>query len=233
AATDPVLWPCLGPGAPAVTSNFALGRPPPPPRGSHWVSGMALGTLIGGLGGALLGAAVDESGGYGPIVGVVVGAPAGLLIGGVAGSTHSAKPRPRCGPRVRVRAGGEGGHAGWTEGTVLETQPDRIVVLPDNGDKAITVPDGAPIERLAGTKGHPLIGAVAGAAVGGFAGMALANTTKEPGMVVIAFSALGAVIGQLIRSNRWEPMHSSPAPLGVGIAPRWDGGVTLVVRARL
>ena len=209
--------------------------------GSHWASGMVLGTLIGGVGGALLGAAVDEGSGYGPLVGVVVGASSGLLIGGVVGSTHSserldtlggtsrADPPPdpsRCGPHVRVRR-----DAGWIEGTLLDASPEHVVVLPDDGQVPMTVEEGGRVERLAGTRGHALLGAAAGLVVGGVAGKALANTTKDKtGFVVAGFVGLGAIVGELMRTNRWEPMLPSPSPLRVGIVPR-DGGVTLIVQS--
>jgi len=229
-----LVAPRTGSGATAVVRS----------GGSHWASGMVLGTLIGGLGGALLGAAVDQSEGYGPIAGFVVGAPAGLLIGTVVGSTHAAErldtlaagaradlppDLSRCGPHVRVRD-----ENGWTEGTLVDVSPDHVVVLPDGRDLPISIREGERVERLAGTRGHALIGATVGLVGGGVAGIALANTTKDQtGLVVAASVALGAIVGQMMRTNRWEPLHPSSSPLRVGLVPRWDGGVTLVVRARL
>jgi hypothetical protein len=216
-------------------------------RGTHMGKGMGLGTLIGGAAGAIIGASVVESDAFlgpagGALAGFIIGAPTGFVVGMSVGALRPARrwaslpettladyarDRPRCGPIVRARRGRE-----RIEGVMVAANADSLTLAPRGGRPPVTVPmtDMPRIERPAGTRGHVAIGAVAGLLVGGVAGNALANTTKEyTGFVVAGGVALGSVVGLLARTPRWE--RTTPDALEIGLVPRHRGvSVTVALR---
>jgi hypothetical protein len=227
---------------PSATETAALRS-----GGSHWLKGMAFGLVIGGAAGAAVGAVVTEEGafggpGLGALIGLVVGAGSGLIVGGMAGGLSPAEHRATmpsdaliayaqerapCGPHVRVISGVSDTA---TEGALIAVQPDRIVLLPTEGSGALSLPRRSvkEIQRPAGTRGHPLIGATAGLAAGAIAAKQLSNTTKEhTGFVVVGGVALGAAVGLAVRTPRWESIRPEDVEFGLVPGP---GGVRLSAR---
>lgn len=154
-----------------------------------------------------------------------------------AAGTATASPIAGLHVDVRIRpAGGEP-----LEGTLIATTTDSITVQPRGGGAARTVHRGALVrfEVARGRRGHTVEGLVAGAVIGGVGGFALGSAAESddsfvdvngPTLAVVGLlvgAVPGAIVGSLIRTQRWEPAGVTIAP-EVGPAP--GGGLRLGLR---
>jgi hypothetical protein len=163
----------------------------------------------------------------------------GFLIVGVLAAVPAAaqdSPSVATGDKVRLTPSG----AGRFQATVLEVQPDALVVRLGSG-----VPQRIPtsglkrLEVARGRRGHvlqgALIGFVPGFAFGAYAGRALdcsdqgsdcteLDAAVATGLMLGGLSAaVGGLVGLAVRGDRWQKVElsaSRPGPrIGAALAP--------------
>jgi hypothetical protein len=141
------------------------------------------------------------------------------------------------GIRVRVTAGSAPNAA--QVGVLGELEPDALVLHRSGLDPlTIPLPDVVKLEISRGEKGHWLAGTLIGTAVGIGAGLLIANATSvtdeeprdpltgfaaavsEQGMDMsivmistVAGAGLGALVGALIKTEKWETVPIPTAPV--------------------
>lgn len=155
------------------------------------------------------------------------------------------------GDRVRVRyAPGPGSTSNTgapervTVGRFLRASGDSVAVEMDSGAHAmIPASSIAHVERLSGTKGHTLTGAIIGGALGGVVLLAAPEEADEPGspihddglevavsvMVVALGISLGGLVGSLVKSDQWEPAAFPGLNVGVTNTGERTVGVAVTI----
>jgi hypothetical protein len=127
---------------------------------------------------------------------------------------------------------------GSYEASFARLSGDSMVVVADDREMAIARSDIRRVKVRRGTRGHSAAGAAIGAGLGVALGLVSAATTDcsgdfleglcHAGQIASPFVAgamgagVGALIGLVIRSDRWEDV-----PLRVAVAPRLQVGVSL------
>jgi hypothetical protein len=133
----------------------------------------------------------------------------------------------------RVRAVGPEVGREAVVGTVVDLQPDKVLVQSPGSSEPIAVPiaPSTIFEVSGGRRSHPLNGALVGAAIGATPGFLLtfgdySDPDPSPGAVAAvgaaAGAAVGAVVGLFLKSEDWY--LAEPHPVSAGIAPV-QGGV--------
>ena len=154
------------------------------------------------------------------------------------------------GARVRVwpacaRAGSGAQPCGPVVGRLLTIDATGVLIQREGGpEEALPLGSSTRLEVSGGSRHHTLLGLGAGAVVGFGAGMILAgragcdrgifgsNESESDlcgayGVAIPIGAALGAVIGRLIRSERWRPIEGNRATLR--LTPSREG-VSLSIR---
>ena len=150
----------------------------------------------------------------------------------------------------RVRATIEE-QSGKLTGTLEEWGSDTLYVVPDGASqdvraRAISLSSLSRLEISRGQKSNAGKGALIGGGIGLLLGggmSIIAGSTVDTevtstdyliftGLVTVGGAGIGALIGSLIKSERWEEFPLDR--LRLGIAPRSDGGfqITAVLRLR-
>jgi hypothetical protein len=120
-------------------------------------------------------------------------------------------------------------------GTVVDLQPDKVLVQSPEGSKPIAIPitPSTIFEVSGGRRSHPLNGALVGAAIGAAPGFLLTfgdYNDPDPSPATVAAvgaaagAAVGAVVGLFLKSEDWY--LAEPHPVSAGIVPV-PGGVAL------
>jgi hypothetical protein len=165
------------------------------------------------------------------------------LVTGAAGAEGAAKAldiqasERLVGSRVRVEAPGQ--FEGRMVGTVLELREGQMVLGLEGRRLPIRREAIRRIDVSIGRQRHARTGALAGAALGAVGGAVYLSTVssmshmdfdeRQYGLATLSGAVggtmLGALVGHLIESERWQPV--TPVPVRVSVRPVAERGLTL------
>lgn len=154
----------------------------------------------------------------------------GMVLALLAGAAHAQAPEPRiqAGDRVRYRVGKQK----TLEAAVLEAGPEWLRVEDGRGgSRRFEKADLSALDLYRGKRRNPVAGALIGFLPGAFLGALAAGSACEAdspcswgtaALVVGGMgAAVGAGIGALVKTDRWQPMPLDRVRFG--IAPQRGG----------
>ena len=163
---------------------------------------------------------------------------AAFLVGSPARAQEGFPVGP--GSRVRVTAPSVGERL---EGYVQSVDASTLTLLSAKRSAVVTVPLSTltRLEVPAGRRGHALVGGIVGGALGAVTVAALCSESSDcidsagdvgaAAGVTAVYAGVGALIGALIRSDRWIVVPARPAT--ARLAPRPGRGVDVGVAFRI
>lgn len=160
-----------------------------------------------------------------------------LLAGSVAVPlvAQSADPPPQS--RIRVK---QGPGSGWLTGTLLRSSADSLYLMSDRREVAVARDHVTRLDISRGRKSNTLRGIKYGAIVGAGMGTALAVGCLAEGdecwddlpaaafpLAVVLTTGLGGVVGAglgtLMTTDRWEPVEPNPPAVTLLVSPGPNG----------